>query len=145
MGIVRANPYGAFNFLVEIDGTTVAGFSEVTGLGMEIVYAEYRNGNEPTNTVRKIPGLHKTSDVTMKHGIVGSTELFQWLKQVADGAVSVRNVAITLLDEARQPVLRWTLRHAQPRKWSGPHLNAAAAGEIAMEELVLVHEGLEMT
>ncbi len=144
MGILRDNPYGAFNFLVEIDGLAIGGFSEVAGLEVEIVYADYREGSDKPNAVRKIPGLHKNSDVTLKRGIVGSTELFQWLKQVADGTPSARNVAIVLLDEARQPVLTWKLHRAQPKKWSGPHLAAAVAGAIAMEELVLVHEGLEM-
>jgi phage tail-like protein len=144
MGVLRDNPYGAFNFLVEVDGLAVGGFSDVSGLGAEIAYADYRNGNEPTNAVGKIPGLHKFADVTLKRGIVGSTDLFQWLKQVADGTPSPRNVTIILLDEARQAVLRWKLRRAQPKKWAGPHLAAAAAGVIAMEELVLVHEGLEM-
>ena len=144
MGVLRANPYGAFNFLVEIDSLTAGGFSEVEGLGIEIDYILYRNGNDPTNVVRKIPGLHKVSDVTMKRGIVGSTELFQWLKDVAKGTLSPRDVAILLLDEARQPVLTWKLHRAQPKKWSGPHLAAAASSVIALEELVLVHEGLEM-
>ncbi len=144
MAIPRDNPYGAFNFLVEIDGLTVGAFSEVSGLGIEIAYADYRNGNDKTNTVRKIPGLFKFTDVTLKRGIVGSTDLFQWLKQVADGTPSARDVAVILLDEARQPILVWKLRRAQPKKWSGPHLAAAVAGALAMEELVLVHEGLEM-
>ena len=145
MGTLRNDPYGAFNFLVEIDGSTVAGFSEVTGLGAEIVYADYRNGNDKTNSVRKLAGLRKYTNLTLKRGITGSTELFDWLKLVGDGVPSPRNVAIILLDEARNPVLTWKLHRAQPQKWSGPHLLAAGAGAIAMEELVLVHEGLEMT
>ena len=144
MAVLRDNPYGAFNFLVEIDGSAIAGFSEVSGLGMEIVYADYRNGNDKVNAVRKIPGLNKNSDVTLKRGIVGSTELFQWLKQVANGTPTPRDLAIILLDEAHQPVLTWNLHRAQPKKWSGPHLAAAVAGTVAMEELVLVHEGLDM-
>ena len=144
MSIVRANPYGAYNFLVEIDSVVSAGFSEVEGLGMEIAYADYRTGNEPVNNVRKLPGLRKFSDVTLKRGITGVSDLFDWLKGAAAGAVAPRNIAIILLDETRTEVLRWKLRHAQPRKWTGPHLNGAASGTVAMEELVLVHEGLEI-
>ena len=144
MGVLRDNLYGAFNFLVGIDKITVGGFSEVSGLGLEIVYFDYRNGNDKINAVRKIPGIYKNSDVTLKRGIVGSTELFKWLKQVAAGTPSARDLAVIMLDEARQSVLVWKLHRAQPKKWSGPHLAAAVAGAIAMEELVLVHEGLEM-
>jgi phage tail-like protein len=145
MPVQRANPYGGFNFLVEIDNVVSAAFSEVEGLGMEIAYAEYRNGSEPSNTVRKLPGLRKFSDVTLKRGVTGSAALFNWLKSTAEGLPGQRNIAIILLDEQRNEVMRWILRHAQPRKWSGPHLNGAASGTVAMEELVITHEGLELS
>ena len=145
MPVQRANPYGGFNFLVEIDNVVSAAFSEVEGLGMEIAYAEYRNGSEPSNTVRKLPSLRKFSDVTLKRGVTGSADLFNWLKSTAEGLPGQRNIAIILLDEQRNEVMRWILRHAQPRKWSGPHLNGAASGTVAMEELVITHEGLELS
>src|SRR5262249_29027587 len=69
MPVQRANPYGAYNFLVEIDSIVSAAFSEVEGLGLEIVYAEYRNGSDPANTVRKLPGLRKYTNITLKRGI----------------------------------------------------------------------------
>ena len=144
MPVQRANPYGAYNFLVEIDKIISAAFSEVEGLGMEISYAEYRNGNDPVNTVRKLPGLSKFTNITLKRGITGSTDLFDWIKAAAAGQPAQRNVAVILLDEQRNEVMRWVLRHAQPQKWSGPHLNGAASGTVAMEELVILHEGLEI-
>jgi len=119
------------------------GFSDVSGLGMDISYSEYRNGNEKFNTVRKIPNTHKLDDVTLKRGLVGKTKLFEWIKSVADGTHAPTNVTVTLLDEARQPVATWVLRNAQPKKWSGPTLAAKGGGEVAMEELHLVHEGIE--
>lgn len=145
----RANPYGAFNYLVSLndkndDPTNVfGGFSDASGLGMDVNYSEYRNGNEMFNTVRKIPNTHKLDDVTLKRGLVGKTQLFEWIKTVAEGAYAPTNVTITLLDEARQPVATWVLRNAQPKKWSGPTLAAKGGGEVAMEELHLVHEGID--
>ena len=145
----RANPYGAFNYMVSLndknDGPAdiFGGFSDVSGLGMDISYSEYRNGNEKFNTVRKIPNTHKLDDVTLKRGLVGKTKLFEWIKSVADGTHAPTNVTVTLLDEARQPVATWVLRNAQPKKWSGPTLAAKGGGEVAMEELHLVHEGIE--
>ena len=144
MPVQRTNPYGAYNFLVEIDSVVSAGFSEVEGLGMEILYTEYRNGNDPVNNVRKLAGLRKFSNITLKRGITGTTDLFDWLKSIASGQPAQRSVAIILLDEQRNEVMRWVLRHAQPQKWSGPHLNGAASGTVAMEELVITHEGLEI-
>jgi phage tail-like protein len=151
MATKRDAPYGAFNFIVALggtqgdgaEGTIVGGFSDVSGLGMDVSYSEYRNGNEKFNTVRKVPNTHKNDDVTLKRGLVGSTDLFEWLKGVRDGVADPRNVSITVMDEARNPVVTYTLRNAQPKKYSGPTLAAKGGGEVAMEELHLVHEGIE--
>ena len=144
----RDNPYGAFNFLVSIGGLggedqVVGGFCEVTGLDSAIVYAEYRNGNDKQNDLRKIPTLNKTGDVTLKRGLIGDLRLFSWLNAVRDGAYDPQTVTITLLDEARVPVCVWTLRIAQPKKWGGPTLAAEIAGSLALEELVLVAERID--
>jgi phage tail-like protein len=151
MPTYRDNPYGAFNFIVALggkqgdgtEGTVIGGFSEVSGLGVDVQYAEYRNGNEKFNTVRKVPNVHKMDDVTLKRGLIGSTDVFEWLKTVRDGKADARDVSISLLDEARQAVATWVLRRAQPKKWVGPTLNAKGGGDVAMEELHLVHEGIE--
>jgi phage tail-like protein len=149
MPVERANPYGAFNYLVSLGdknddpGEIFGGFSDVSGLGVDVSYSEYRNGNEKFNTARKIPNTHKLDDITLKRGLVGKTKLFEWIKSVAEGAYAPVNATITLLDEARQPVATWVLRNAQPKKWSGPTLAAKGGGEVAMEELHLVHEGVE--
>jgi len=151
MATFRENPYGAFNFIVSLGGTQgsgdpgqiVGGFSDVSGLGVEVSYSEYRNGNERFNTVRKVPNTHKLDDVTLKRGLVGSTDLFEWVKTVRDGTADPRQVSITMLDEARNPVVTFTLRNAQPKKWTGPTLAAKGGGEVAMEELQFVHEGIE--
>jgi phage tail-like protein len=153
MPTFRENPYGAFNFIVSLggaqgdgaEGSIIGGFSDVSGLGTDVNYSEYRNGNERFNTGRKIPNTHKVDDVTLKRGLVGSDDLWQWLRGVRDGTADPRNVTIFLLDEARNPVVTWSLRNAQPKKWTGPTLAAKGGGEVAMEELSLVHEGLEIS
>jgi phage tail-like protein len=104
---------------------------------------EYREGADRVNTARKLPGLAKYPNVTLKRGITGSTDLFEWWKSVRDGQVQRRNVTITLLDEQRQAVLRWHLRDAWPVKIEGPTLNATG-NEVAIETLELAHEGLEI-
>ena len=151
MPTLRENPYGAFNFVVSLggaqgdggEGTIIGGFSDASGLGMEVSYSEYRNGNEQVNTVRKVPNTHKQDDVTLKRGLMGSDDLFQWLKGVRDGQPEPRQITVTLLDEARRIVATWRIRNAQPKKWTGPTLGAKGGGEVAMEELSLVHEGIE--
>ena len=151
MATQRDNPYGAFNFIVALggaqgsgdEGTIIGGFSDASGLGVDISYSEYRNGNEKFNTVRKVPNTHKLDDVTLKRGLIGSTDLFDWIKTVRDGTADPRNISITMMDEARNPVVTFTLRNAQPKKYTGPTLAAKGGGEVAMEELHLVHEGIE--
>jgi phage tail-like protein len=143
VAVQRDNPYLNFNFLVDIGVGDELGFSEVEGLSGEIEVIEYREGADRVNTARKLPGLAKYPNVTLKRGITGRTDLFEWWKSVRDGQVQRRNVTITLLDEQRQAVLRWHLRDAFPVKIEGPSLNASG-NEVAIETLELAHEGLEI-
>ena len=151
MPVFRENPYGAFNYIVSLggsqgdgsEGTVIGGFSDVSGLSTEVNYSEYRNGNEKFNTVRKVPNTHKVDDITLKRGLIGSNELYEWIKTVRDGTADPRQVTITLFDEARQTVATWAIRNAQPKKWTGPTLAAKGGGEVAMEELSFCHEGIE--
>ncbi|MGH7947137.1 MAG: phage tail protein [Opitutaceae bacterium] len=145
----RTTPYGAFNFLVNLNGPIgedqpLGGFSDVSGLGTEITIAEYRNGNERPNHVRKVPGIHKVSDVTLKRGIVNSSDLWTWISETrTTGVAAKRTVVITLRDEAGTPVQKWTLGNVVPMKYTGPTLAAKGGGDVAMEELVLSSESLE--
>ncbi len=151
MAVLRDEPYGAFNFLVSLGGnqgdgspgTVVGGFSEVTGLGASIEYVDYRNGNDKSMAATKIPGLRKFTNITLKRGVVGSTDLFEWVNGVISGTPDRRMVTITLLDDARNAVVTWRLRNAQPAAWHGPHLHAKSSA-VAIEELCLVCEGLDM-
>ena len=145
----RTLPYGAFNFLVDIADVNsgdepLGGFSEANGLGTELTVAEYRNGNEKLNHVRKVVGLHKTSDVTLKRGVVNSQDLWTWIRTARrDPVAAQRTVKVTLRDEAGSEVQVWTLRQAVPMKYTGPNLNAKGSGDVAMEELVLAAEGID--
>jgi len=143
----RDNPYGVFNFLVEFAavggaGPIDGGFSDVSGLGNEINFSEYRSGDDPVNTVRKIPNTHKLDEVTLKRGLVGSTDIYDWFARVRDGQYLPRTVTIVMLDEAKKEAVRIVLERAQPKKWVGPTLAGKGGGEVAMEELHLVHEGI---
>ena len=148
MATERDNPYGAFNYRVEFGpvsggGPIKAGFSDVSGLGNEINYSEYRTGADMVNTVRKIPNTFKIDEITLKRGLVGSTDIFTWLKAVREGSYQPRSVTIVMLDEARKEVLKLVLSNAQPKKWVGPTLAAKGGGEVAMEELHLVAESID--
>ncbi|HKX95719.1 MAG TPA: phage tail protein [Methylibium sp.] len=144
--MARQVPYGAFNFLVNFAGSEAfGGFSDVSGLGSEITVAEYRYGNDRENHVRKVPGVHKVADVTLKRGVIDSSSVWQWITETrTTGVLAQKDVSITLLDEARNPVQTWKLRNVIPMKYTGPTLAAKGGGDVAMEELVLSAEGLEV-
>lgn len=139
----RSDPFGAFNFLVQIDGIAQAAFMEVTGMEAEIVPIEYREGGDKTLSVRKLPGLAKYSNIVLKRGITPDHSLWDWFKQALDGNVQRKTLAIILLDDKHQPVVRWAVHDAWPCKYAGPVLNAKTS-DVAIETLEICHEGLEL-
>ena len=149
MAVLRERPYVQFNFLVDLgDGTTdgvQAGFQEVSGIGMEVTVSEYRNGNEKENAVRKITGLNKSKDVTLKRGAIGSLNLYQWLDQIRNGdQTAFRTVLIHMQNEDHSAtVLTWKLLRARIINSSFGPFNARGT-DVAMEEMVLAYERLEM-
>ena len=142
----RITPYGAFNFVVNFDGgEEFGGFSDVSGIGTEVTVAEYRSGNDKENHVRKVAGVHKVSDVTLKRGIVNFDSLWSWIDETRTaGPAAQKTVAVTLLDEAHNPVRTWLLRGCIPMKYTGPTLAGKGGSDVAMEELVLSAEGFEI-
>ena len=145
---MRNNPYGAFNFMVRLgngggDDQIAGGFSDVSGLGNDIKYSEYRNGNDKENHTRKVANTNSTDDFTLKRGVIGDLRIFTWLKAVRDGEYQPQTVTITMLDEKRTAVCSWVLTNAQPKKWVGPTMAAKGGGDVAMEELHLVAEKVD--
>lgn len=146
--VYRDDPYGGYNFEVVItgisdDGTAVKGsFSEVTGIEADVAPIEYRNGSEDI-TVRKIPGLKKFGNITLKRGIIGDLAFWEWILDAMNGAVVRTEGSIVLLDEQRKEVMRWNFKRGWPCKWTGPGMNAKN-NEIAMETLEICHEGIEI-
>ncbi|MCK9688537.1 phage tail protein [Scleromatobacter humisilvae] len=142
-------PYAAFNFLVDLgDNVTEglqAGFQEVTGIGMEVTVAEYRNGNHKENSVMKVTTLNKMTDVTLKRGVIGSLNLYQWLDQIRNGDPdALRTVYVHLQNEDHtDTVMTWKLLRARIIKHTSGPFNAKGT-DVAMEEMVLAYERLEM-
>ncbi len=149
MAVLRDRPYNQFNFLVDLGtGSTEgpdAGFQEVSAIGMEVAVAEYRNGNERENQVRKITGLAKYPNLTLKRGVIGSLSLYGWLDQIRNGDQNaVRTVTIQLQSEDHtQTVQTWKLLRARIVKHTSGPFNARGT-DVAMEEIVLTYERLEM-
>ncbi len=137
----RVDPYRAYNFLVEIEGITRAGFRECSGLDSSQDPIEYREGNEGPLTARKLTGLNKYANLSLKGGITDDAELWDWRKKAKDGQVERRNISIVMLDDVGEEKWRWNLTNAWPTKWTGPSFNATG-NEVAIETLEIAHEDL---
>jgi len=149
MAVQRDRPYVQFNFLVDLGtGSTdgpVAGFQECSNIGMEVTVAEYRAGNHKENSVQKITGMNKSTDVTLKRGVIGSLDLYQWLDQIRNGdQTALRTVTVQLQDEAHTQVVQtWKLMRARIIKHVSGPMNAKGT-DVAMEELTIAYERLQM-
>lgn len=149
MAVLRDQPYAQFNFVIDLGtGETEgpeAGFQECSPISTSVDVIEYRNGNEKENAPRKLSGLHRVSDVTLKRGLIGSLNLYQWLDQIRNGdAAAIRTVVIRLMSEDRTAsVMTWRLLRARIIKHTSGPLNARGT-DVAMEEMTLAYERLEL-
>jgi phage tail-like protein len=139
-----SDPYANFNFLLMIDNVQAGGFSECSGLQMEVKTFDYKEGGRNETTL-KFPEHAGHGNITLKRGVTASDELINWqldamagrFKRTEEGI----DFAIVLRDEKGDPVKQWNLVRAFPVKWTGPDLKAAG-GEIAIESLEFAHEGV---
>jgi phage tail-like protein len=139
-GVIH-DPYGNYNFLIELDGITRGAFRECSGLNSNIDVIEYREGGENT-TVRKLPGMTKYDNITLRWGVTDDTELYDWHRQIVNGQSDRRTGSIVLLGRDGNEVARWNFVRAWPAVYTGPELNAEST-EVAIEALELAHEGVE--
>ena len=136
-------PFPVFHFSVEWGGTRV-GFTEVSGLTQENQAIEYRDGSFPEYSSIKMPGLRKFNNITLKRGIMkADNDFFKWLSTIKLNKVERRDLVISLLNEAHEPVMVWKVVNAFPVKVEGPQLKASG-NEVAIESIEIAHEGLEV-
>jgi len=139
----RKDPYRQFRFRVEIDGISQAGFSECSFADTTTDAVEYREGDE-IPTARKLSGLTKFGNITLKWGITDTMEIYNWRQQIIDtGAEGARkNMSIILVDEAGSDKARWDITRAWPTKYDPPDFSAKG-NEVAIETLEIIHEGFK--
>ncbi|WP_028611986.1 phage tail protein [Paenibacillus harenae] len=139
----RIDPYRNFRFRVEVEGLEQAGFSEVSGFEATFDVVEYREGNELI-TPRKLPGLIKYGNITLKWGTTESMELYEWLQECAEGTIERKTITIIALDEEGGDVATWQVIEAWPVKYTAPTFNGTG-NEVALELIEFAHEGLTRT
>ncbi len=137
---MRNDPLRNFRFRLEIGGIQQAGFSECSGFDITVDPIDYREGTEATH-VRKLPGLTKYGNVTLKWGITDSTELYDWHKEIVNGTIKRQTIAIQVVDEAGNDKARWEVVEAWPSKYDPMDLNAKG-NDVSIETLELCNEGV---
>jgi phage tail-like protein len=136
-------PLPKFHFLVEWGGDRV-GFTEVTGLDIQIEAIEYREGNSKEYSKIKMPGLQKYSNITLKRGSVsGDKQFYSWLNTVKLNQITRRDLSISLLNENHEPVFTGKVKQAWPVKVQASDLKSDG-NEVAIETIELAHEGLNI-
>jgi phage tail-like protein len=137
----RTDPFRGYNFAVEVEGLVAGGFSEVTGLNLELEVQEYREGGVNGFTHKRAGPARYPSNLVLKRGLTRNKVLWNWYWDVVHGRIQRKNVSILLMDEAGDEKLRWNFQKAYPVKWTGPDLRAAS-NDVAVEALELAHKGL---
>lgn len=136
-------PLPKFHYQVEWGGTRI-GFTEISGLEVEIEEIAYREGSSPEYHDLKMPGRPKYSDITMKRGVFASdNEFFAWMKTQKLNTIERRDLTISLLNEEHEPVMVWKVKNSWPSKLTSTDLKSDD-NSVAIETLVLKHEGVEI-
>lgn len=148
-------PFASFRYAIYVHQSTgllnpLGGFAEATGLAQQRV-VEYRAGSAFAGNlggavrIDKVGGLHKIGDVTLKRGVIGTGDLFNWIAAARNsGPAAKQNATITLRNEQGQPIVSWKLSKATPVRYTGPPLGGKASGDLAIEELILSTENIEI-
>lgn len=141
--MARKDPLRNFRFRLEIDGVQQAGFSDVNIGETTTDAVDYREGTDPSH-VRKLSGLTKFGNITLKWGVTDSMELFNWHKQIMAGQIASnrKQVSIVVVDEAGSDKARFVVSEAWPMKYDPSDL-AGKGNEVFIELLELVNEGIE--
>ncbi len=134
------DPYKVFRFVIEINGTRVGGFSEVTGLEVRTEVDEYREGGV-NDYVHKIAKETRYPNLTLKRGITDATEFWDWHRQIVEGDIERKTITVVLLDSLGAEKWRWIFEEAYPVKWNGTDLNATG-NTVLVESIELAHHGL---
>jgi phage tail-like protein len=137
----RVDPYRGYNFAVEVEGLVAGGFSEVSGLEIDIEVLQYREGGVNGFIHQRAGPAKYPSNLILKRGVTDSKVLWNWYWDVVQGTINRKNVSVLLMDESGEERLRWNFEQAYPVKWAGPGLHAGS-NEVAIETLELAHKGL---
>lgn len=145
--MAEKDPLVSAMFSIEFQGQIVGAFRECTGLGSKNELVEYKASSEKGEyIIKKCPGRLSWNNITLKRGITDSMDMWKWRKLVEQGKITEarKNGTITMYNQQKEPIAKWNFINAWPLELNGPTTNAGN-NEVAIEELVITHEGYERT
>jgi phage tail-like protein len=130
-------------FYIEIDSQLTAAFSECSGLEVQVEKEVFQEGG--LNHQQRIFLKHTTfGDLTLKRGITNDPDFWDWIQEsLMGGGGRRRHINILVFNQAGETMQVWRLLGAVPIAWKTPALNADSSN-LALEELVLAYEGLDV-
>ncbi len=131
-------------FAIEIKGIQAATFSECSGIVATMRTDKLEEGGV-NGTTLKFPGRTDFGNVTLKHGVTHSTDLFDWFEKIVEGEKDRRDIAVQVFDpgdSSESPLLTWWLINAFPVKWTAPSLQTSS-NAIALEAVEFALEGVK--
>jgi len=135
-------PLLTFHFSVDLGTGDPIGFSEASGFDFTTEVAEYASGDQQEYSNIKLPGRRTWGEVSLKKGIFsGDNAMYDWWNTTTMGTTERRNITISLLDEAHNPVLTWGIKNAWISKFQSASLKADST-EVAIESVTICHEGI---
>ena len=117
------------------------GFTDCSGIEINCELFEYAEGGQ-NSFVHRLPTRSKPSDITLKRGMLFTSELWFWVRAFTEGIYIRKDGLVLVQSQHGTAVQAWLFHRGLPMKWTGPTLAAAQTG-IATESLVIAHEGLE--
>jgi phage tail-like protein len=140
----QEDPLLGFNFQLQLEGSIAGYFTECSGIGSENEVVDHKVVDEQGHElVRKIPGRLKYTDVSLKRGLTSDLQIWKWRENVTQGKMgdARKNCTISMMDREYQPVAIWHFTNGWPSKVTGPAMKSDS-NEFAIEEVVIVHEGM---
>ncbi|OZG73970.1 hypothetical protein BTA51_09325 [Hahella sp. CCB-MM4] len=135
------DPFRNFNFVVEVDGILAAGYSEVSGLGIELEVERRRFGGE-NHTEYKFIKQATYTDLVLKQGVSQYDYMWNWFQSTVEGKIQPRSGSIYLYDLGSKNLKYWSFYQAYPIRWDGPSLDAKG-NDIATHSLTLTYRELK--
>jgi phage tail-like protein len=138
-------PLEAARFGISVDGVQIASFSELQGITTEVRSVEYDEGREdPVRFLNRFARARPPVSIRLARRRTGDARISAWHRAAKVNLLTGRkNCVLAVYGSDNKPVARFYLENAWPSQIR-PGTKTSAAGSVAMETIVIAHEGFEL-